>query len=142
MTDLDGLLNSAGRQAVDRAVKAEAELREALAECAKWLSPGNENVTRGYLVACIRDLAQTSIANAANATTAEADVVRLKHLIWRVATGDGQQIENVSMSAEEWVTRAGEDDYVEIAITPEQWCELLREAGGPNLVHPQAVARG
>ena len=81
MTDLDGLLNSAGRQAVNRAVKAEAELREALAECAKWLSPGNENVTRGYLVACIRDLAQALMSHRGNAEAAEAEVSRLKHSI-------------------------------------------------------------
>lgn len=32
----------------------------ALLEIAKHLTPGNENVTRGDLVACIRDLAQVA----------------------------------------------------------------------------------
>ena len=44
----------------------------ALAEVATYLSAHNENVTRGYLVACIRDLAQMLIAERERANAAEA----------------------------------------------------------------------
>ncbi len=51
-------------EAVSRAVAAEtaSTTAQALREIAKYLSPENENVKQGYLLPCIRDLAQAKVS--------------------------------------------------------------------------------
>lgn len=50
----------------------------------------------------------------------------LRDLIWRVVTGDGAQLENLSMTDEDWQQEAGED--VDITIPIVDWLALVRVA--------------
>lgn len=51
---------------------------EVLAELKRHLSPGNENARRGFVVACIRDLAQAHLAASGNAAAADAIIATLE----------------------------------------------------------------
>lgn len=53
-------------------------------------------------------------------------------LVWRVATGDGQQLENLAMSDDEWrgelARRPLDEDHVEVSVRVEDWLSLVRLA--------------
>lgn len=54
-------------------------------------------------------------------------------LIRRIVTGDGQQLENLDMTWDEWADSAGvndDGDEFEITIAREDWFALIRAAGG------------
>ena len=90
-------------------------------ELARWLTAGNENVKRGYTIAMIRDLAQAKISALENEQS-------MLELIQRVVTGDGQQLENLSMSDDEWQQAFEGQEYVEITMRKEDWLALVRLA--------------
>jgi DNA repair exonuclease SbcCD ATPase subunit len=59
----------------DQMDRDAAKLAELQQEIAKHVSPGNENVKRGFFVAALRDVAQASLSNQGNAEQAEARLV-------------------------------------------------------------------
>lgn len=64
---------------VYRAQRAEARLDNVRAEVAKYLSPGNENVRQGDVIASIRDMAQIMV-------TSKDNLAEIKALLAHVCT--------------------------------------------------------
>ena len=77
------------KHAAPRIEDAEAvALEEILAELSKHLSPTNENVRRGYVIAAIRDLAQAALSQRENADDAEAKVATLTDALEKYGAHD------------------------------------------------------
>ena len=107
---------------LDEAITAltEAQQREqkALAEIWKWLSPENENVKRGDLIAAIRDLAQVAMSETGNSETLEAEVARL--------TAENAALKKKVQEAGEALRLLGVRLY-NGAITPDDLAAMLKE---------------
>lgn len=58
---------------------------------------------------------------------AESDLLAL---VRRVVTGDGQQLENLDMTEDEWKESAGVTDNIEVTISRADWFAMIRAVGG------------
>lgn len=63
---------------------ASVEGERLLQELSRHLSPDNENVKRGYVIAAIRDLAQVAMSEKGNAETAESSLSALRSALTAV----------------------------------------------------------
>lgn len=69
---------------------------------------------------------------------------QLRDLITRIVTGDGQQMENLTMSDEEHQAELSPEgeEYIDVTIHIHDWLEMVRIARDSTGVHLQARDEG
>lgn len=99
--------------------RAEQERDAALKEAARYLSPTNENIAQGYLVAAIRDMAQILVTSKDNAAEA------LKQLAAANAHCDIYRRERDSAEARAEQAERQRDEWQETVRVIQQphWCQ-------------------
>lgn len=61
----------------------------------------------------------------------------LRELITRVVTGDGAQLENLSMHDAEWEVIAQDEGNIMITVPVEEWLEMLEVARNHTGTYPE-----